>query len=769
MFRYLFIILLFLYPLGRISASTDYGDGEQEWVMSSSGPQYWWEFQQEGHIAFGKLDYSAALEDYQTARDLLQKTPGYKEQTDWDDLGVWIDLVKSRQKLGKIKPDYIHKVHVVFLQNVDGVINSENKKINGTKVKTSLTKQQIDRALAHVNHLRSTLEALSGGHLSLDISSEVLDVTVTQIEETIFKESNGLERIVRQIVFPSIKTPDGQYFDWIKFMLPLLNSVDTFVWYWNGDGFATTANGGGFAYPLISYQAYAPFRGYMSIPSHWSGSALPHEFFHVTEFITGIPFTHGYMPFNRNRYPGWSGKGEMDYQRWQYQQFIAAKGWDKFDLIQRYPVQINERQLNIIKKLVEKIPQDTRAQSEKYSAQANSQWFNEKFYETAFKNARKGLELNPWNTSALRVAMEYYNQTQDTSKTLEFIQKLNQVDPQWWSYNLQAYLQLWKTKDYSGAENTLYEARDLVKEKEQNAEWNLNLGYARKGQGNFSQAMENFQACVSRTTNQAWKASALWEMGNCSYELDKNYVKTVSYYIQSQQEDPQSWRLRNIAWIYHWQLKDTASAQEYYRHALKLDQTPQEQAECYLNLGRIALANKDFSNSRALLLKSLKLEDRDTARADIFWTLGQSYQDDGEQWDKALDYYSQSAQLVPAGWKSRHLAWIQLWKLQKREAAIKNYLKSLELEQDPNQNAGAWLWIARAYIDLEKYSDALQALDKSTSVTTQEWYAEALFWKGLVLAEKLGRVGEGLPFIKQGIERGYDNDFSRFYLKKFAK
>lgn len=763
------LLLVILLSTVILQGVSQYGEDLSGQKWGGSGTLQWDDHIYEGHFAFGEYDYESALRHYQKAQMLLQQSSGYQQRPEWDDLWTWIELVKERQKLGKIQPVYTHRVRLVFLPRVDASLRSSNPRNQGLHCQSALTEEQKQRAVKFLQHQRSLLEALSGGKLSMDITLETLDAEVRELEETVFLESNGREIFTRQLVFSSMVNADGESFDWIDWLHPLLPRTDTFIWCWNGEGFATTANGGGFAYPLVPYQILAPLRGYLSMPVNWKGSVFPHEFFHVTEFITSLPFTHGHLSFNRHHYPAWKGQGEMDYQRWQFRNWVALQGWTNFNLVMRYPLEINVAHLRSVQALTEAISLKDREKAHLLGNQSMDLWFNKKQYERAYQLAGDSLALNPWNPGGLRVTLEYYIRRQDSAQTVEYINHLHRIEPAWWLLSLKIYHEVWKLSRYRQALDSISQAWSFARNSEQQAELLMYRGYAYKALAEHAEAQKAFSDVAALSTNQSRLASAYWEWGVSQHQNSGTYQKSLPLFKKSQELEATGWKLRHIAWIYYWQIEDLDQALALYQQALTLEDSPAERADCYRHIGRIYLKRKEFILSREALQNALKLAQAEADQADIYWVLGQSWQDDQENWGEALKYYLQSIQKEATGWKWRHIGWIQLWKINKPSSAILSYEKSLRLESDPQQIGSTWLWITRAYLSQSQYTQALQAVEKSLAVKDHPWYGEAMFWKGLILAEHLNRAGEGIEWITKGMNAGYDNDYSRFYWKKYNK
>jgi hypothetical protein len=75
---------------------------------------------------------------------------------------------------------------------------------------------------------------------------------------------------------------------------------------------------------------------------------------------------------------------------------------------------------------------------------------------------------------------------------------------------------------------------------------------------------------------------------------------------------------------------------------------------------------------------------------------------------------------------------------------------------------------------LENHTEAMDYFDRASAETGgYDWKpsvaAQSLFWKGYILGEKYGKNSEAYSYIHQGYEKGWQDEFTLFYLKKYEK
>lgn len=263
------------------------------------------------HHAFGDGKYEHAVQLYRLAfedpvtRKPRRDVPREKYQ-DWGIApDVMLDLAENRLRLGRIEPQYTHRLLVVFYQGI-----TEFRGGMRSRVFPNITAVQKQDAEAKLRWLVRVVESLSDGQLSLSVIAST---------EARPESGQGLE------------SPHGFLGD-ARVLAESINEVDTIVRVW---GMPNRMRAWvGIDYPdLRPNRSTSARRALLNIgPDHPHGIWL-HEFFHVLEDLAGISPAHGYGAEQRRDFPGWKGRSEneMDYYRWHFGATLPRVGWTKLN------------------------------------------------------------------------------------------------------------------------------------------------------------------------------------------------------------------------------------------------------------------------------------------------------------------------------------------------------------------------------------------------------------------------------------------------------
>jgi hypothetical protein len=75
--------------------------------------------------------------------------------------------------------------------------------------------------------------------------------------------------------------------------------------------------------------------------------------------------------------------------------------------------------------------------------------------------------------------------------------------------------------------------------------------------------------------------------------------------------------------------------------------------------------------------------------------------------------------------------------------------------------------------EVGRYDDALDifelGLDSKDKTQNPSVKAQSNFWKGFILGEQKGDTQSAGKLIKIGVEEGFKDNFTLFYLKKYSK
>ena len=272
-----------------------------------------------GHYAFSEKRYSSALEYY---KSVLESTTLHSQLKEWLDnyeINNLIKIVERRSQLKEISPEYTHKVLAFFIKNTDvKFVGLKGERIESV---SSIQKDELEIAYLNQKLIKEIVESLSDGKFTLSFENQHLDSTLYDIDVSL---NSGLE--TRQPIYETIQPSLNQLY------YQNISQYDTFMLYWNGEGFATTANGGGKAYPYLDYHLYSKYRGYISFPTNFSDGGsylvLLHEFFHNIEAMVGLKPAHGFLDSVRKNFPAWKGKGQLDYYAWHFRSTLPVRQFE---------------------------------------------------------------------------------------------------------------------------------------------------------------------------------------------------------------------------------------------------------------------------------------------------------------------------------------------------------------------------------------------------------------------------------------------------------
>ncbi len=142
-----------------------------------------------------------------------------------------------------------------------------------------------------------------------------------------------------------------------------------------------------------------------------------------------------------------------------------------------------------------------------------------------------------------------------------------------------------------------------------------------------------------------------------------------------------------------------------------------------------------------------------------------------KNFDLALQHFLTLSKVTPEPWVFRMIIKIQQWDLKDYKGSIESYGKFFE--RFPNEKINHIIQYGRALFEAGRYEDALDIFelgldsrDKSQNPTVR---AQSHFWKGFILGEKKGDIQSAGKLIKTGVEEGYRDNFTLFYLKKYSK
>ncbi|MCB1175350.1 MAG: hypothetical protein KDK39_17380 [Leptospiraceae bacterium] len=457
-------------------------------VYSAAEALYW-----QGHEALSRAEYNQAATAYDQGTSWANRNASMAEWFRNQGMSELAPMARARASLGVIQPVYVHRFHALYLNEVKARFqDSSGHWINA---ETRITDNQISASRIMETVLQTWLEVHSKGKLSLHGEHHKMDLTVRN-----FKVSTSYGVESRQ---PDLESAGQELAD---FLFEYGGDVDTWFFYWNGEGFATTANGGAHVYAYVPWQLYGSMRGYVSMPSHWMEKSsgfltLLHEYFHVVEAMSGIKPVHGFLDSARRNFPGWRGKGQFDYFRWHFYNTLPAvknsltqkREWSNLNFKNIYPeivtaglVQKNKDRVQTV--AVDKLERAHLLYQQARNLPASSQ--NEKI--GLFQQV---LELNPWHIMANQELAIHYSRQKEYQLAAEHYKTLLSLQPRVWAANNLAWIYQWQLKQPASAIPVLQQAIELDREGTDSLGSRINLSRALMDTKQFAASLKALQEC----------------------------------------------------------------------------------------------------------------------------------------------------------------------------------------------------------------------------------------------------------------------------------
>lgn len=451
-----------------------------------------------GHLAFIKGNFEEARSFYLEADKARRRNSDVAKFTPGWEVPLHAELASQRAALGRIRPEIVHRVMAVYISDID--VDFQGAKGEKIRARNKLTKAQKERARVNQQLLARYVEVFSGGKMSLTFSEEDLNAVVKDMQVTMWGGTVETRIPVWETLQPALG----------PLVFENRSDVDTFLLYWNGEGVATTANGGGLAYPYVPWQMYSPLRGFISMPSNWisedAAGTLLHEFFHVIEGMTGIAPTHGFQDGVRAKFPAWKGERQFDYFRWQFQTTLprilndaALKDkvdWKNLNWASRYKDRMNDRELEANQKVAQSVTMEKRKAAADAVNKANELRAQGRKAE-AVSYAREALKMNASHPEALWIVAEAAASAQQWDQALVSLERLADLRPAVWLFNHIGWIYQWQKKSPDAA--LVWYRRALAFDPDHgDTEYTiLSMGRAQLDTGHAPEALESFTRCTA--------------------------------------------------------------------------------------------------------------------------------------------------------------------------------------------------------------------------------------------------------------------------------
>ncbi|HNR87144.1 MAG TPA: hypothetical protein PKM65_02250 [Spirochaetota bacterium] len=252
-----------------------------------------------------------------------------------------LDLTREHQSLGSIKPEYVHRVKVLYIRHTDlqGVVDKDGRPVTG---KGSMSDSQITASIRAQDQLRFFIEALTRGKLSLSFDRTVVDATLTKAVIYARQANTTMYRPD----FSSTSESLGPY------LFPKRNNIDSIFMYFINPGFSVWPFANAVPLIYVPYTWYGPERGSIALPmdaavaknntelvTNFPHSWVTfHEFFHVIERRSGgIGPMHGWLPESieksKKAYPDWVPDANATWTATEYT-------WYRYHLLNTLPARM---------------------------------------------------------------------------------------------------------------------------------------------------------------------------------------------------------------------------------------------------------------------------------------------------------------------------------------------------------------------------------------------------------------------------------------------
>lgn len=141
---------------------------------------------------------------------------------------------------------------------------------------------------------------------------------------------------------------------------------------------------------------------------------------------------------------------------------------------------------------------------------------------------------------------------------------------------------------------------------------------------------------------------------------------------------------------------------------------------------------------------------------------------------KAEEYYARLTTVEPDVWSLSALGALRIWHLQRPADALAPLAQAIRLAGPNGPTAGSFYNLGHAHLRLEQFAKSLDAFESVRSAADNgtgkpSLRTQSTFWIGFLYGEKFERRSEAYAFVKEAVDAGWNDDFSRFYLKKYAE
>jgi tetratricopeptide (TPR) repeat protein len=340
-----------------------------------------------GHLDLAAGKFEKASAHYTAARNAAAPVPADFKDVDFNS---YIQIAELCKKYAAARPVRVLKVASFLIPRVQGTFDFPDGKRTADNRLTPRMRNLIglNEAL-----LKRFLEAHSKGRLSAEFDRIELNSTLRRLQWS--GEPADASRT------PSLESLDPAAGEEI---MQQARTHDAHIYYWNGEGISTSANGGSATYPYIPYYLYSPIRGYMQIPANWlSANSLPlmvHEFFHMRDGTVENARQAGHCSTDRGRFGDFKGSCENPFAYYVYHMEKTSEAqWLELQYLERFPHGEMKHLLDTLKSTIRASP-ESLAEARK-NIEAGNESFNKKDLAEAEKDFRRALTIVTEHQEAL--------------------------------------------------------------------------------------------------------------------------------------------------------------------------------------------------------------------------------------------------------------------------------------------------------------------------------------------------------------------------------
>lgn len=263
--------------------------------------------------SFGNSQWKKAMEQIQFADQLVKRDEKLKERLSGE-YQTLLKVYENREKIGKIKPLYTHKIVVVILPETNA-----RDLTNQINIQSKVSPEEEKMTVLSIRFVKAFIESATGGKLGIEYQIEKPDIVLTRLRADLEIETDE-----RKNKYPDLEYLCAQHEEYFK---NRAQNFDTLILIWSAGEF-NVANGGKRRL-IFPKSGISVWKGYNHISSeriaHNGPDLMLHEFFHTIEKMAGITVNHGYYPENRKYFPDWKGENGNDYYFWQLSENIPLK------------------------------------------------------------------------------------------------------------------------------------------------------------------------------------------------------------------------------------------------------------------------------------------------------------------------------------------------------------------------------------------------------------------------------------------------------------